>query len=486
MPSLRTSELESHGVEEHVAAALATTHDFFTPDTPVMLARAPGRLDVMGGNVDYTGGAVLQGLLQEAVWAACQSRSDDTVHVLNPGAARHSWTTSFEVSLSTLRDEDAIQAICNAEEGSFWGRYVLGAVYFLSSQFEGTGTADRLSGLNLFLHSDLPPNRGVSSSAALTIAALKAVSAAWEIPLSGVALAIAGQWVENVVAGAAGGIMDQAAIVLGRDNHLLPLLCQPCLPSPAIALPDDLCIWGIDSMAPRSTTGAAYETARAAAFMGYRMICEKEELVVIPDTSSGIPRWMDARWNGYLSNLPHPEFRLRHEYWLPEKITGSEFLERYREHLDPFTAIEPSREYPVRAAVRYATEENFRVRMVSSLLEATSWDASESCLRLIGKILCQSHYAYTECGLGSRECDDLVDRALKAGFPGAKMTGGGAGGVVAVLGRAADRPILLRLAEEYALDRGATPHIFEGSSDGADAFGLRTLQFKAGKGWVCC
>ncbi|WP_263418856.1 GHMP family kinase ATP-binding protein [Terriglobus albidus] len=481
MPSLISSEPESHGVEEQVTAALAAVHGFFIPEDSIMLARAPGRLDVMGGNVDYTGGAVLQGLLREAVWAACQSRSDDTVRVLNPGASCYGWTTSFEVSLSALRDEDAIQTICNAEEGSFWGRYVLGAVYFVISQFEGTGT----KGLNLFLHSDLPPNKGVSSSAALTIAALKAISAAWEIPLSGVALAIAGQWVENVVAGAACGIMDQAAIVLGKDSHLLPLLCQPCLPSPAIALPDDLCIWGIDSLAPRSTTDTAYATARAAAFMGYRMLCEKEELTVIADKSSGIPRWVDARWNGYLSNLPHPEFRLRYEYWLPERLTGSEFIERYGEHLDPFTTIEPSREYPVRAAVRYATEENFRVRMVSSLLEATSWDASESCLRLIGKILYQSHHAYTECGLGSRKCDDLVERALKAGFPGAKMTGGGAGGVVAILGRASDRPILLRLAEEYALDCGAAPHLFEGSSDGADTFGIRTLQFKAGEGWVC-
>lgn len=486
MPSLRTSELESHGVEEHVAAALATTHDFFARETPVLLARAPGRLDVMGGNVDYTGGAVLQGLLQEAVWAACQSRSDETVHVLNPGAARYGWKTRFELSPSELSDASAIQAMCNAEEGSFWGRYVLGAVYFLRSHLEGAGTLDTPGGLNLFLHSDLPPNKGVSSSAALTIAALKAISAAWGIPLTGVALATAGQWVENVVAGAACGIMDQAAIVLGRDSHLLPILCQPCHPSPAIALPDGLRIWGIDSMAPRSTTTAAYETARAAAFMGYRMICEKEGLAVSPDASSDIPRWVDARWNGYLSDVPHPVFRTYYEHWLPKSLTGHEFLERYEEHVDPFTAIEPSREYPVRAAVRYAVEENFRVRMASSLFEATAWDVSENNLQLIGKILCQSHHAYSECGLGSQACDDLVNRALKAGFPGAKMTGGGAGGVVAILGRAEDRKKLLRLAEEYALDRGATPHIFEGSSDGTDAFGLRTLQFKAGKGWVCC
>ena len=120
MPSLISREPESHGVEEHVTAALAAVHGFFTPEDSILLARAPGRLDVMGGNVDYTGGAVLQGLLQEAVWAACQSRSDDTVHLLNPGAALHGWTTSFEISLSALPDEDAIQAMCDEEQVSFW------------------------------------------------------------------------------------------------------------------------------------------------------------------------------------------------------------------------------------------------------------------------------------------------------------------------------------------------------------------------------
>ena len=446
----------------------------FAPEKPVWVARAPGRLDVMGGNVDYTGGMVLQGLLREAVWVAVQRRTDDTIRVLNPGAAQFGWAISLQLPGCELCDPESVRAHCDERKGSRWGRYVLGALYFLK-RFHGCE-----GGAEVFIASDLPLNRGVSSSAALEVATLKAAAAAWGISLDGVALATAGQWVENVVAGAACGIMDQASIVLGRANHLLPMLCQPCRPFVPMTLPAGICIWGIDSMAPRSTSGEAYETARAAAFMGYKLICQIEGVDVVPEKDAAISRCTDARWNGYLSNLLVSEFQTRYELRLPESLSGREFIKHAGNHIDPFTAIDPEREYPVRAAVRYATEENLRVQRVISLLEAAAHDgvasSLRSSLRLIGEIFGQSHIAYAECGLGAAACDELVARALNAGLPGAKMTGGGGGGVVAVLGCSDDWPIVRSIAQEYGGQHGRMPHIFEGSSDGVDAFGVHTLQ----------
>jgi galactokinase len=450
-------------------ADMAAATSFFASEKPLWVARTPGRLDVMGGNVDYTGGMVLQSLLREAVWVAAQPRTDDVIQVLNPGAAQFGWEPFFEARIRDLDDPLSLRLLCSRKESSRWTAYVLGALCLLKHRY---GCRDA-GGVNLFVASDLPPNKGVSSSAALEIAALKAASAVWKISLCGVALATAGQWVENVVVGAACGIMDQAAIVLGEENHLLPLLCQPCRPFPAVKLPENLRIWGIDSMAPRSTTGAAYETARAAAFIGYKLICQREGIDVVPEMSE-IPRWTDLRWNGYLSNLAPSQFRSKYEAWLPESLSGREVLAQIGEHVDPFTSIHPEIEYPVRAAVRYATEENLRVQMVNALLQSSLTDSSR---RLIGEILCQSHAAYAECGLGSEECDELVSRALKAGFAGAKMTGGGRGGVVAVLGAPEGQNAIYQLAREYAAERNAMPYIFEGSSHGVDAFGIRPLWF---------
>jgi galactokinase len=465
------SQPDMNRFEDQVAATVAG-HDFFATEKPIWVARAPGRLDVMGGNVDYTGGTVLQGLLREAVWVAVQPRTDELIRILNPGALQFGWEACLELWIDNLRDPENLRLLCGQKENSRWGCYVLGALSFLRT-CHGCGNG---GGVDLFIASDLPPNKGVSSSAALEVATLKAASAAWGVSLDGVALATAGQWVENVVAGAACGIMDQAAIVLGVKDQLLPILCQPCQPSPPVTLPAGLRFWGIDSMVSRSTSGVAYETARAAAFMGYKLICQREGIEVTAVDTKGIPRWTDSRWKGHLSNLAPSEFRSRYERCLPESLTGREFLECADEHVDPLTRVDPDREYPVRAAVRYATEENLRVQMIYKLFTSPTWSGSDSSLQPIGEILCRSHAAYGECGLGSEACDELVSRSLKAGFFGAKMTGGGAGGVVAILGRSGDQRAIQSIAQEYAAVRSAMPHIFEGSSDGVDAFGVRTLQ----------
>jgi L-arabinokinase len=94
----------------------------------------------------------------------------------------------------------------------------------------------------------------------------------------------------------------------------------------------------------------------------------------------------------------------------------------------------------------------------------------------------QSHDAYTECGLGSIATSSIVDlvRALPLshGLFGAKITGGGAGGTVAVLGLHSAADIFQKhIVQPYTKLRGLRqpPAVFVGSSIGADAFGTRIL-----------
>jgi galactokinase len=461
---------KSHNLDDSIAGILRTGA-FFRPGDPVWIARAPGRLDVLGGNVDYTGGLVLQMPVREAVWAAAQPDRDDVIRVLNPDAARFGWASQIEFPIHLLGDAEAIDSRCSGSADLHWGRYVLGGFHLLRKRYGVFAT----SGARLFLASDLPPNCGLASSAALEVAVLKAAAAVSGIALSGVRLAECAQWVENVVAQSACGIMDQAAIVLGRENCLQPLVCQPCTPLEPIRLPDHLRFWGIDSMAHRATRSAAYEQARAAAFMGYKMICRWENIEPECDAASVIPRWADARWRGYLSNLRPEELRVAFERKLPEAMAGGDFLDRFGIHTDPFTAVEEDVVYPVRAAVRYAVEENHRIQTVRALLTSITAKEDEETLRVIGELLFQCHRAYAECGLGSADCDRLAAMAREFGFYGAKMTGGGGGGVVTVFGRADQDGLLRRLATDYAAVRGEEPRIFEGSSDGSDHFGVRSV-----------
>ena len=88
----------------------------------------------------------------------------------------------------------------------------------------------------------------------------------------------------------------------------------------------------------------------------------------------------------------------------------------------------------------------------------------------------QSHYAYTECGLGAKATDFIVNLFRKEGTSngiyGAKITGGGAGGTVAILAEKSPSEVIRRVFEAYAQSGMGDPYLFEGSSDGADTFGI--------------
>jgi L-arabinokinase len=94
----------------------------------------------------------------------------------------------------------------------------------------------------------------------------------------------------------------------------------------------------------------------------------------------------------------------------------------------------------------------------------------------MGDLMYQSHYSYTECGLGNEATDLLVDLVREEGSAnglyGAKVTGGGAGGTVAVLARQDAEGAFRRVVERYAEIRRMNPYVFDGSSMGADRFGV--------------
>lgn len=450
-------------------AAFAEAGRWFIRAQPIHCARAPGRLDLMGGNDDYTGGLVFEATIREATWAAVQLRSDRVIAFWNPQMAAKGWRETVEYSLDDLTSDEAVRALVNRESVTRWTAYTLGNFYWLKRRFP-----ERVKqGAQAYIESEVPLNKGVSSSASVEVAIMKAAASAYGIPLEGVALAEACQWVENVIAEAACGIMDQITVVMGDTGHILPLVCQPCLPQPLVRLPDGLACWAVDSGVSHMVTGLEYEAARAGAFMGYKLMCEAEGLPVKPDDRGQIPRWSDPRWNGYLANVSPSLFRSRFEALLPETMTGAEYLRRCQVHVDPFTAARPEVTYRVRACTRYAVEENFRVQLFAELARGGTGFVQ------MGDLMYQSHFGYTECGLGCEATDQLVDLVRQegagAGLFGAKVTGGGAGGTVAVLGRADARPAFDRVVLRYSKARNMTPYVFDGSSPGTDRFGVEIL-----------
>lgn len=462
------------GFESTVRSLRGAEHLFKT-SVPIFISRAPGRLDLMGGNVDYTGGLVFEATIREATWAAAQLRSDRLIVLVNPQMVDSNWLHRVEFSLEQLTDEETVRKLVNATPEVRWTAYVLGIFYLFLKRWP----EQVQSGITIYIESDVPLNKGVSSSAAIEVATMKASASAFGIDLKGIELAEACQWVENVIAESACGIMDQAASVLGDEGCILPLLCQPCQVMPPVRLPDELQIWAIDSGVKHAVTGIEYEAARAAAFVGYRMISEWENTPLVFDDSGRISRYTEPRWNGYLSNLQPSLFRSTYEHRLPERIAGPTLIAEGKLHPDPYTQIRPEASYRVRACTRYAVEEQHRIQLFVQLVAALSVHPTYEGFGLLGDLMFQSHWSYSECGLGCKETDRIIalvrEEVGEGKLYGAKITGGGAGGTVAILGRKGASQNFDRVVNRYAEEQGFTPYVFEGSSIGADKFGIQVI-----------
>jgi galactokinase len=103
----------------------------------------------------------------------------------------------------------------------------------------------------------------------------------------------------------------------------------------------------------------------------------------------------------------------------------------------------------------------------------------------LGELMYRAHDSYGACGLGSIGTDRLVEMVRSAGprqgLYGAKITGGGSGGTVAVLGASSAEAAVLAIADQYAQETGHRPHLFSGSSAGAAEFGIARLERGSGR-----
>lgn len=205
-------------------AALKANGSLFSPDRPICYSRAPGRLDLMGGNDDYTGGLVFDATIREATWAGVQLRSDRRIVFLNPQMKERGWHDRVEFSLDDLTTDDAVRGLVNHDPGVRWTAYVLGLFHLLQKRFPQQVQC----GVSAYIESDVPLNKGVSSSASVEVAVMKAAVGAYGINLTGVELAEACQWVENVIAESACGIMDQDHRGAG-GRGLHPAVALPAL-----------------------------------------------------------------------------------------------------------------------------------------------------------------------------------------------------------------------------------------------------------------
>jgi L-arabinokinase len=390
---------------------------------------APGRLDFLGGVADYSGSLVLE--------MPTQVQTSVTLAPEKIKYARFaSATLVAELDLAPLAELVAreaapceFQAHLNEINFPHWARYPLGSFIILALRARWFPD----SGFFLQISSTVPEGQGLSSSAALEIATLRAFNQAAALGFSAIELARMGQEAENLIVGASCGLMDQLASSCGRPGELLPILCRPDTLHDPLPLPKGLVIAGWPSGVKHRVGASPYATARAAAFMGKRIL----------ETVSG------ERWN-HVSEITPARFSAL-ESSLPSLMTGAEFLSLYKDTDDPLTRLDPDRSYPVRAATRFPIEENARAHRACEIFSNYAADPKSGACEL-RSILKSSHDGYGAMGLGSVETDAFLDRLLSeplgSGLIGGRISGGGSGGTVVVLFEKAAEKRLLSLFGE--------------------------------------
>jgi galactokinase len=333
------------------------------------------------------------------------------------------------------------------------------------------------------VQSAVPEGKGVSSSAALEVASMSAMAELFGVSLEGPALARWCQVAENRVVGAPCGIMDQMTAAMGREGRLLELLCQPAQIQGFAKVPEAIGLWGIDSGIRHAVSGSDYISVRCGAFMGYRILADEAGMVATEPDTEGHVRIQDDRWGGYLANVGVETYASRFGSVLPESMSGQEFTRRYGGTTDPVTRVDAESNYAVRKPTEHPIWEHARVSRFAGLLGGS---VEESALEELGELMCESHASYSACGLGSEATDLLVEMVREAGpavgLYGAKITGGGSGGTVAILGRASASAAVLSLARHFRERTGHSPVVVHGSSSGAVWTGTRLFNFGGADG----
>ena len=444
-------------------------NDFFSTGEHIISATAPGRMDVMGGIADYCGSLLLQMPIKQTTAVRIQKRTDGVFHFRTRVTKKK--TTDFIIHHSAIKDMPLIEAgkIIKSVAGGDWAVYVIGCFLVLKNE-----NRIDLTGANVFIESTVPWGKGVSSSAALEVAAMNALNGLYKLSLGKEELAVLAQKAENLVAGAPCGLMDQLSSHLGQKNKLLPLICQPHQVDKPIAIPRGINFTGIDSGIRHAVSGASYSDVRAAAFMSYTIVALHEGATIEElSHARASGDWDRLPYKGFLANIPVSVFDEKYLSLLPEKIPGKDFLTQYKVSIDTVTTIDEDKIYKPAVCGSHPVYENFRVNEFKALLKNfKKQEDKQASLIKMGNLMMQSHDSYSAVGLGNEYTDKLVELVRDAGAAngvyGARVSGGGNGGTVCVLSYGKEgKNAVKEIYRKYQQIKKQKLFFFSGSSHGA-------------------
>jgi galactokinase len=348
---------------------------------PTVRVSAPGRVNLIGEHTDYNGGYVLPTVIPQRTCVELRPRDD-----------RHVRVHSANVGARGLSE----YVLGQEQKRGAWTDYVQGVTWVLA----GEGCA--IGGADLTIDSGVPLGSGLSSSAALLVAVLRAFRQAYGLDIEEVAIARLAKRAENDFVGAPVGIMDQMAVTLAGEGQAL-FLDTRSLDYSLVAMPPGGELIVINSGVAHNHAKGDYRTRRAE--------CEKAA------ASLGVAQLRDLAPSALPRVMALPD--------------------------------------PLGRRARHVITEDERVLAAVRAMQAGD-------LATLGALFYASHESMRDdYEVSIPEIDLLVELARQEpGIYGARLTGGGFGGSVVMLARQGEAAaIASRIAAAYAQQSRQKPTV---------------------------
>ncbi len=469
-------------------------------DRALVIARAPGRVNLMGRHVEHRGGSINVMSFNREMLVAAAPREDDRVHIANTDPAFRDSAFSILEAVSSFDTDNWVDFIESeavlkllADTKGEWVNYVKAGVLRLQLRSKGR----LLSGMDMMFSGDIPMAAGLSSSSSLVVASTEAA-----IALNGIDMELKefinlcgeGEW----FVGSRGGAGDHAAMKVGRRGRITHLHFMPFEIRESLPFPKDYRVVVVNSyVAAKKSAGAKDRFNLKVAEYEFGLMLAKKRF---PQYAERLQYLRDLN----PATLRVPQSRI-YEILLeiPERMTPGELLAALPEQAERIARVQRSHAVPdcyeIRGTVLYGIAECLRAEKCIELLAAGdfaglgrlmnvshdgdrvwkdgapfSFSVSDGRLRaLIADLESGDADRVAAAQLwnqpGAYACsvpviDELVDFLLtQDGVMGAELSGAGLGGcIITLVRRDCAEDLLAALKREYydknVLPMGAQPY----------------------------
>ena len=391
--------------------SLVQAYEQLFASQPGCLARAPGRVNIIGEHIDYCGYGVLPIAIENTVAIVAGRNNNGELKIHNSQSDKY---PPFGGKMGPS-SEIAI-------DGVSWYNYLLCGIKGVLEQLP---PETELAGLNLFVSGNIPPGAGLSSSSALVCCAALAVNTTLKCGLSNQDLAKICARSERYI-GTEGGGMDQAISLLAIENKAMYIQFNPLKLEP-VELPKGISFIVVNScVESNKAVGNEFNTRVAECRVAAQLLSKLHGL-----------EWREIRTLGQLQErlqLPLAEMaklvdaKLHKEAFSREEVlsiletTDEEFVK-----LSLGAKTKDNSSFLLHQRAKHVYSEANRVRVFAEV--CLSGDVAQ-----LGALMTESHQSCRddyECSC--KELDSICEISGKAGALGSRLTGAGWGGCAVVM-----------------------------------------------------